>query len=260
LPSRVFQSLGTGLRGFSPATSIDEVRQALERCIAQAIADNCATGYFAALYLSETDDLLQAAEAGKFREPERLKNTIVVFANRYLLARYQCRYGLPTTEAWRLSFEAAQRETLLPLQHLLLGANAHINVDLAPSVVATGLRGADFECINAILAEGVDRIQERLNRSSRLLTFLDRLLGHADERAVIFGIEAFRRRARDLAERLRHDDERQRSAALHAADRQATLWAKQLCKPGFLARPYFALLQAGETWCEPRVTLQQLRS
>ena len=64
--------------------------------------------------------------------------------------------------SWRVAFDAAARRRPIVLQHLLLGMNAHINLDLGvtaatfagPEGLATVRR--DFDAINRVLADLVD--------------------------------------------------------------------------------------------------------
>jgi hypothetical protein len=54
----------------------------------------------------------------------------VVFANRYLVAFEQSQNNQAPTRSWQLTFETSRRWWPIVLQHLLLGMNAHINLDL----------------------------------------------------------------------------------------------------------------------------------
>ena len=66
----------------------------------------------------------------------------MVFANRYLAAYDAHRTGRTATRACAHSFVVAQQWWPIVLQHLLLGMNAHINLDLgiAAARVAPGER------------------------------------------------------------------------------------------------------------------------
>jgi hypothetical protein len=85
------------------------------------------------------------------------------------------------------------------VQHIVLGINAHINLDLAvaaaqtsPGDQITGLRN-DFEQINDILVDVLCDLQGALNEVSPLLGGLDLVLGRIDEE--IFGFELQKARA-----------------------------------------------------------------
>ena len=54
----------------------------------------------------------------------------VIFANRYIKAYYQYQTQQPTSKSWEAAFVEADNYWIIVLQHLLLGMNAHINLDL----------------------------------------------------------------------------------------------------------------------------------
>jgi pyrroline-5-carboxylate reductase len=82
---------------------------------------------------------------------------------------------------------------LLVLQHLLLGMNAHINLDLPIAAVAAGgdqlatLR-RDYDHLNVILTRMIDRMQAAVNAVSPEMAWLDRLGGGLDELLGSVGI------------------------------------------------------------------------
>jgi hypothetical protein len=242
------------------AECVQDVQRLLKRVVEEAYAEDSAEGFFPALYIEETEDLLRAARQGVFDEPKRLEETVVAFANRYFLARGQYRLGLDPSRVWALSFNAATRDTLLLVQHLLLGANAHINLDLAPTVAETGLCGRDYERVNDILALGVERIQERINQVSPLFALLDRVFWSADEFAVIFGIRALRARAEEIAARLLRAPGDERERVLAEVDRDAESFGRQLLRPRVAGRLLLPALRAEEKWISPRRMIERLLS
>jgi hypothetical protein len=123
-----------------PAKSIDEVIARLDAIIEQAIADGDRLGLFAVLYRTVTVAVKDGIAAGRFEDGPRMERLDVVFANRYLDAFDRYRRGEPTTASWRAAFDAGSRSRVVIMQHLLLGMNAHINLDLgiAAAEVAPG--------------------------------------------------------------------------------------------------------------------------
>ena len=106
--------------------------------------------------------------------------------------------GRDATQSWMIAFKAAENEDKLIMQHLLLGMNAHINLDLGIAAVETvgehpidGLQN-DFNTINAVLAELVDDVQNRLGKVSPLFRILDPLTGRLDEMLANFSINIAR--------------------------------------------------------------------
>ena len=122
-------------------------------------------GYFAAMYLGVTREVQRGLANGRFSNPEQLERLTVTFANRYMAAAS----SESPTDSWAVAFDAADDRSATIVQHLLLGMNAHINLDLgiacaavAPGDQITSVR-RDFDEINEVLAELVDRVQVSLS-------------------------------------------------------------------------------------------------
>lgn len=186
-----------------PATpeSIDDVIAALDVVIDRARREGDRLGYFAALYRGVTREVKRGIETSRFQDGARMARLDVIFARRYLEALAAYRAGRPVTRAWRIAFDAAATRSLLVLQHLLLGMNAHINLDLGVAAAETcpgsslpGLQH-DFDEINALLAAMIDEVQRRIATVSPWMTFLDRVGARSDEEICSFCID----RARDVA-------------------------------------------------------------
>ena len=104
-----------------------------------------------------------------------------------------------------MAFEAADRWRPTVLQHLLLGMNVHINLDLAiasaqvaPGNEIHGLR-PDFDAINDVLAGLIQKVQDDLNLISPLYRFVDDVTGRVDRTVVNFSIGRARAEAWKLA-------------------------------------------------------------
>lgn len=141
----------------SNPTTMQEVLAALEKIISDSIATGCRLGYFAALYDQVTCAVRDGIQRGEFQDGPRMERLDVAFANRYLTAYGQYRADARPTLAWLQAFEAANDDSHIILQHLLLGMNAHINLDLGIAAAETcpgheidGLHD-DFDKINQIL-------------------------------------------------------------------------------------------------------------
>ena len=107
-----------------------------------------------------------------------------------------------------MAFEAAGRWRPIVLQHLLLGMNAHINLDLGVTASELADGGsidavrADFDAVNDVLGELVDGCQGALGQVSPWLGLADRVGGSGDETLIRFSLVAARRQAWSVAERL----------------------------------------------------------
>ncbi|MCA9718625.1 MAG: hypothetical protein KC468_28410 [Myxococcales bacterium] len=190
----------TPSHSFRPATTIDEVIDALAAIVREERARRSKHGLFAALYLQVTRAVKHGIAADEFDDGARMERLDVLFANRYLAAYSAWEQGQPMPHSWRVAFESTEEGRTCILQDLLLGMNAHINVDLALAAAETGgaellaLEG-DFMRINKLLHSLVDRVQDVIDRDSPLMDLADRLCGRADELAGTFVMD----RARDEA-------------------------------------------------------------
>jgi hypothetical protein len=187
--------------------------------------------YFPALYRATTAEVLRAVEDGEFEDAERMVRMDVIFAGLYLRADREHEAGRPCSGPWRLAFEAASDDGLLVLQHLLLGMNAHINLDLPIAAVAAGgdqlasLR-RDYDHLNVILTRMIDRMQAAVNAVSPEMAWLDRLGGGLDELLGSVGIKTFRDEAWERAEALLAADDP--GAARAALDERATRFGQRV--------------------------------
>ena len=149
--------------------------------------------YFLATYLRTTRAVAEELERGGFRDPAWVERWDVAFAELYLDAIEDAEAGRRPPEPWAVAFGAG-RDGLPPLRHVLLGMNAHINYDLAQSLLAVipsrdfddpGLladRHADHEHIDQVLVARVGAEDTELealsgprSRTDRLLQPLNRL-------------------------------------------------------------------------------------
>jgi hypothetical protein len=184
-----------------PAQDIDGVLEGLAAVVQQSRADNDRIGYFAALYRQVTLAVKQAVVAERFEDNPRMDRFDAEFGNRYFASLDTWRQdprsgGCPRT--WRDAFDLSGREDLAVVQHLLLGINAHINVDLAVAAARTapgdaidGLKN-DFDLVNDILISVLDQIQQVLNDISPLMRLLDSLGNRLADEVLGFSVKRAR--------------------------------------------------------------------
>jgi hypothetical protein len=125
------------------------------------------------------------------------------------------------------------------VQHLVLGVNAHINLDLAiaaarmcPGDSIHGLK-TDFDLVNQLLTEGLANLQVALADLSPLLGTLDGVLGRLDEGIVGFNVRKARAEAWDAAVLLAHQPPDAQMAGEKLLDRYATGLARAALAPPF---------------------------
>jgi hypothetical protein len=121
---------------------------------------------------------------GSFQDGPRMARLDVIFANRYLAALDAWRGSQPAagshppTQSWKIALDATKQSSLLVLQHLLLGINAHINLDLGIAAVET-MQGqdieaihTDFDTINTIIGSLTYQVLHEIDRISPLLSLI----------------------------------------------------------------------------------------
>lgn len=221
-----------------PAATIDEVIGQLEIIVQDASSSGDPLGIFAVVYLGVTRDVKSGIQEGEFEDGARMERLDVVFANRYLEALSQYKNSKPCTQSWKIAFEAAQNQDFLILQHLLLGMNAHINLDLGIAAAAcVDARRVlelerDFMSINSVLAAKIDAVQDRLSAVSPLLFLLDWAGQRKDERFAEFSLIKAREQAWQLAVALSRQDEHQQTLRIEAQDLAVAALGKLISHPG----------------------------
>ncbi len=224
---------------FKPATSIQEVLDRLDEIIQQSIQKDNRVGYFAALYREVTANVRDGIDEGFFEDGARMERLDKIFANRYLEALHQFENNQSPTESWRYAFKSTRKWRLLILQQLLLGMNAHINLDLgiAATQTSTGndlqdLR-KDFFKINEILSSLTDDIQEKINELSPFLGLLDKIGGRTDEAIMNFSIDIARDEAWQFAVALGASGEKIRAEKIAQKDDDTEALADFVANPGW---------------------------
>lgn len=235
-----------------PASTIDDVVARLDEIIAWSQQHESRLEYFPALYRKMTLQVQAGIAAKVFDDNERMAHIGVVFANRYLEAFDHYQHGGRPTRSWLLSFAAAQRWWPIVTQHLLLGINAHINLDLgiamARSVPPAQLPAArdDFNKINTILADLIDHVQTELAEIWSFYMILDWAAGTHDEVLINFSLAKARAHAWDVAERLASLNETDQERAIVALDADVEKIGSFVLHPGILKSTLLRVVRVGE--------------
>jgi len=157
--------------------SLDGVIARLEQIIHKSHKEGSRMGYFAALYHKVTVKVKEGVASGQFGDGKNIVRLDIQFANRYFAALDQWQQGKPVSQSWQVTFDATRKRSHLILQQLLLGMNAHINLDLgiATYEVSNGNLNEfkkDYDHINLILSSLTYSVINKLNTLSPLMSFL----------------------------------------------------------------------------------------
>ena len=113
------------------AENIDDVVDGLAGIVREAGRAGDRIGYFAALYRQVTVELRTAIHGGLFDDGARMDRFDTHFGNRYFEAYEAWRRARSGPRCWRAAFGLLGDADTIIVQHLVLGVNAHINLDLA---------------------------------------------------------------------------------------------------------------------------------
>jgi hypothetical protein len=181
---------------------IDEVIDRMQELLAPLQAADDPRQYFHATYLRTTKAVAAEIRRGGFADADWAERWDVAFANFYLDALTAATSGGQPTRPWMIAFAAPRN--LPPLNHVLLGMNAHINFDLPQALVAVitddefddavlvASREADHRAIDRVLAARVSAEDSELIAVSGPGSLLNRMLRPLNQR----GTQRFLREAR----------------------------------------------------------------
>lgn len=189
---------------FQPAATIEEVIERLDVIINDAIRNKDRAGYFAALYRRVTASVKEKIAENYFDDNPRMERLDVIFANRYLEAHHNWTNKQPCSKSWQLAFDACGQWRPMVIQHLFVGMNAHIGLDLgiaAAQVQPNDVESLhnDFNKINTILNHLTDIVQNELAEIFPLMKVVDKLAGGSDEKIAGFAMGIARDAAWNVA-------------------------------------------------------------
>ncbi|WP_181785753.1 DUF5995 family protein [Streptomyces phytophilus] len=241
------------------AENIDEVVDGLAGIVRDARRDGDRVGYFAALYRQVTVEVRQAIRDGRFDDGARMDRFDTLFGNRYFDAYDAWRRDRSGPRCWRETFGLLDDDGTVIVQHLILGVNAHINLDLAVAAARTSpgediqsLR-RDFLLINDILARVVLAVEDSVGALSPLLSLLDQVGARTDEQILDFSVRQSREEAWHNAVLLAGLNEEQRAATIERLDIRAAVLARLIARPGGLVQPALQLIRSTESGDVPAV-------
>ncbi|WP_433936336.1 DUF5995 family protein [Sorangium cellulosum] len=236
------------------ATTIQQAIDRLHAITARAERDATPMGYFSALYARVTTTVARRLREGFFDDGPRMERIDVAFANLYIdAAEGHLRGAGPVRAAWRVAFGACEVREAIVLQHIYLGMNAHLLVDLPVALVSVCPPGAllaarrDFRRINDVVRSELGAFHADLCAISPRLAVLKRVAGglwaSGSGAVLVTAREIAWRRAEELSA-LPEDARGQRAEELDAT---AARLARKILEPGPALRLAVRAVRAQES-------------
>lgn len=233
-------------------SSIDDIIAKMDAIVDQCKEENLRSGYFAVLYRFVTIRIKHGIESGEFDDGERMEQLDTIFAQRFFEAFNAYYNGArgPVTQSWKNAFDSAGSDDYIIMQHLLLGINAHINLDLGIAAAET-MEGKDIELIhgdydrvNAILASLVDDVTSNLSKVSLFFAPMIKLARGSDEMLMAFSIKVARDGAWEFAKE--YMDAQNKELAIRERDKKIAALARQLTHTGSFLSFIIRIIRLGE--------------
>jgi hypothetical protein len=172
--------------------------------IAKPLPEDDGVARFNELYLAVTVAVAAETGADNYRDAAFISRLDVIFADLYFAAIDDDAAGRPIPKAWEPLFDKRHTPGIAPLQFAIAGMNAHINHDLALSLVAiSDERGFDLDtgtdqhhdylAVNKTLERVEGEIKERY--TTGIVGVLDKAMGPLDDVLANWSVA----RARDNA-------------------------------------------------------------
>jgi len=232
--------------------SINEVINELDKIISECEKDNNPLGYFAALYQKVTMKVKEGIESNIFDDGPRLEKLDVIFAKRYIDAYYAWQKREKVTKSWQKAFEISNNYWPIVLQHLLVGMNAHINLDLGIATAEVSKNKNiddlknDFNRINEILSSLVNDVQNNLAEIWPTLKKILQKTNKTDDFLVDFSMKLARDGAWKFAKTMSATPENGIDKLLGERDIKVAEKAGLITSPGFVPNLIFKIIRMGE--------------
>jgi len=222
---------------YHEATTINQVIDQLDLIIKDSIKNGSRIGYFAALYKRVTVTVKTKISESYFEDNDRMEKLDVIFANRYLKAYHQRKNKETLSKSWQVAFDACDQWRPLVIQHLFIGMNAHIGLDLgiaAAQVQPDNINDLkpDFDKINVILGELTEVVQDELSEIYPIMKTLDRIAGGADEKIAGFAMGIARDAAWDVALNYSALSNSEHAAYIEDRDKSVAEFGRKINSPG----------------------------
>jgi hypothetical protein len=209
-------------------------------------------GYFAALYKRMTVEVKDDIVAHKFEDGARTEKLDMLFAQRCLHAYAAFCSNNDCSISWQSTFSCCTNEQLIVLQHLLLGINTHINLDLAIAAATVAPKDNiyalqnDFYRINNIINSLLDDIQECLCKVWPPMRMLTKIANGRQDAVLNFSAEKARTTSWANAVLLANMTDEQKNNYIHQIDVSVNFLAGKIKSPGMAAGLFLRLIRTTE--------------
>ncbi|MFT4697052.1 MAG: hypothetical protein ACI9SJ_000168 [Flavobacteriaceae bacterium] len=233
-------------------TTIEQIIDRLDDIIEYSELNNSTFGYFAVLYQKVTMKVKEGVENHFFDNNERMEELDVIFAKRYLEAYYKYQEQIKVSASWEKAFSINSDYWPIVLQHLLIGMNAHINLDLGIAAAEVSKNHPiedlknDFNKINEILSSLVNEVQNDLAKIWPTLKYILQKTKKVDDFLVDFSMELARDGAWKFATTLANQPSSELEHLISKRDQDVADKANIITNPGFIANVILYTIRIGE--------------
>lgn len=232
--------------------TIADVILVLDCIVREAAQTQNRAGYFAALYKRMTMAVAAGIQKGRFEDGPRMEALDILFAKRYMVAYEAFRKGEDCSSAWQHALTGCDNHSLIVLQHLLLGINAHVNLDLAISAAELAPGNTihalekDFNYINVLIADLIDDVQKCLEEVWFPMRLLRNVINSHGTAVLSFSMATARRTAWANAVILAGMDAAERSRHIRNMDGIVRVIGEKISHPGFGPRLLLQVIRLTE--------------
>ncbi len=243
--------------------TIDDMLLSLDAIIAKSQADSSRIGYFACVYRKIVRIMHEQIEAEVFDDAPRVQRLLMVLVRRYLDAYTAYAHKHETSDSWRLCFEASKRDDITLIQHILLGLNALVNVDLGIAVSQVSVHKSvntiedDFLRFIQILVAVINSVQTELEEIWIPMRTLDKM-SLKNVGILHFNMHLSKEHAWNVARELSHLRFNQHKTFIEHLDKTVESWGQKILKPSLTQKPYLKLIKWSEL-PEPTQVIEVLK-
>ena len=234
------------------ATTINEVISILDEIILESEKNKDPSGYFAALYRKVTLKVKEGIKTGYFEDGKRMEKLDVIFANRYINAYYINQRKETNTLSWKKAFDLSAKYWPIVLQHLLIGMNAHISLDLGIAAAQVSKDKniedlkSDFNKINDVLSSLVVKIENDLSKIWPTLKYILKLTKKIDDFLIDFSMGIARDKAWEFAKSLSNKSDEEIVDLIKIRDEKVAKNTKIITQPRKIVNIIYVIIRIGE--------------